>query len=128
MSKIIAVTGATGSQGGGVVNVMRKTPGWAVRAVTRNPTSEAAKKLAAAGVEVVQASFDDEASLVNAFQVSLVFRLCKLNPIGCCTALIVCLCMITRACMPCLPSPTGGSTCSRANLRMSLVSLRRNRA
>ena len=60
MSKTIAVTGATGSQGGGVVNIMRKTPGWSVRAITRNPTSEAAKKLAAAGVEVVQASFDDE--------------------------------------------------------------------
>lgn len=82
MSKTIAVTGATGSQGGGVVNVMRKTPGWSVRAVTRNPNSEAAKKLAAAGVEVVQASFDDEASLVNAFQVSIGFRLCKLNRIG----------------------------------------------
>lgn len=82
MSKIIAVTGATGSQGGGVVNVMRKTPGWSVRAVTRNPTSEAAKKLAAAGVEVVQASFDNEASLVNAFQVSIVFRLCKLDRIS----------------------------------------------
>lgn len=98
MSKIIAVTGATGSQGGGVVNVMRKTPGWTVRAVTRNPTSEAAKKLAAAGVEVVQASFDNEASLVNAFQVSLVFRLCKLNRIGFAAfVLIVCSCMITRA-------------------------------
>lgn len=81
MSKIIAVTGATGAQGGGVVNVMRKTPGWSVRALTRSVTSEAAKKLAESGVEVVQASFDDEASLVDAFQVSLVFWLhvCKLN-------------------------------------------------
>ena len=79
MSKIIAVTGATGAQGGGVVNVMRKTSGWSVRAITRNVTSDAAKKLAEAGVEVVQANFDDEASLVDAFQVSLVFRLCKLN-------------------------------------------------
>lgn len=97
MSKIIAVTGATGSQGGGVVNVMRKTPGWTVRAVTRNPTSEAAKKLAAAGVKVVQASFDNEASLVIAFQVSLVFRLCKLNRIGFAAFVsIVCSCMITR--------------------------------
>lgn len=66
--KIIAVTGATGSQGGGVVNVMNKTPGWKVRAITRNPTSDAAKKLAAEGVEVVQADYDNEESLRNAFK------------------------------------------------------------
>jgi NAD(P)-dependent dehydrogenase (short-subunit alcohol dehydrogenase family) len=68
--KIIAVTGATGSQGGGVVNVMKKTPGWKVRAITRNPESDAAKKLAAEGIEVVRADFDDEASLTKAFEVS----------------------------------------------------------
>ena len=69
MSKIIAVTGATGSQGGGVVNIMKKTPGWKIRAITRNPDSESSKKLAAEGVEIVQASFDDEESLVRAFEV-----------------------------------------------------------
>lgn len=69
--KIIAVTGATGAQGGGVVNIMKKTPGWRVRAVTRNPESEAAKKLAADGsVEVVRADWNDEESLVRAFEVS----------------------------------------------------------
>jgi NAD(P)-dependent dehydrogenase (short-subunit alcohol dehydrogenase family) len=70
-NKIIAVTGATGSQGGGVVNVMKKTPGWKVRAITRNPGSDAAKKLAAEGIEVVQADFDDEASLLKAFKVGI---------------------------------------------------------
>ncbi|KAH4106116.1 hypothetical protein HBI37_147980 [Parastagonospora nodorum] len=55
-------------QGGGVVNVMKKTPGWKVRAITRNPGSDAAKKLAAEGIEVVQADFDDEASLAKAFK------------------------------------------------------------
>lgn len=69
MTKIIAVTGATGSQGGGVVNVMSKTPGWKVRAVTRNTQSEAAKKLAERGIEVVQADMDDEESLKKAFEV-----------------------------------------------------------
>lgn len=70
--KIIAVTGATGAQGGGVVNIMKKTPGWRVRAVTRNTESEAAKKLAADGsVEVVRADWNDEASLVEAFKVSI---------------------------------------------------------
>lgn len=68
--QIIAVTGATGSQGGGVINVMKKTPGWKVRALTRNPESEAAKKLAADGIEVVQADFDNLASLLDAFKVS----------------------------------------------------------
>jgi uncharacterized protein YbjT (DUF2867 family) len=84
MSKIIAVTGATGSQGGGVVNVMKTTPGWKIRAITRNRESEAAKKLAADGVEVVQASFDDEASLVKAFEVSIkLYRACRNNKLDC---------------------------------------------
>jgi NAD(P)-dependent dehydrogenase (short-subunit alcohol dehydrogenase family) len=73
--KIIAVTGATGSQGGGVVNIMKKTPGWKVRAITRNVDSDAAKKLAADGVEVVQASFDDEESLKKAFEVRMEHQL-----------------------------------------------------
>ena len=72
MVKIIAVTGATGSQGGGVVNVMKSTPGWKVRAVTRNPQSDAAKKLADEGIEVVQADMDDEESLSKAFEVRVV--------------------------------------------------------
>ena len=67
-TKIIAITGATGAQGGGVVNIMKATPGWRVRAITRNPDSAAAKQLAADGsVEVVRADWDDEASLANAF-------------------------------------------------------------
>lgn len=68
--KIIAVTGATGSQGGGVVNVMKKIQGWKVRALTRNPASDAALKLSEEGVEVVRADFDDEKSLIQAFEVS----------------------------------------------------------
>ncbi|KAH8846065.1 hypothetical protein MCOR02_007129 [Pyricularia oryzae] len=35
--KIIAVTGATGAQGGGVVNIMKNTHRWRVSAITRNP-------------------------------------------------------------------------------------------
>jgi NAD(P)-dependent dehydrogenase (short-subunit alcohol dehydrogenase family) len=68
--KVIAVTGATGSQGGGVVNVMKKTPGWKVRALTRNLESDAAKKLSADGVEVIRADFNNESSLIKAFEVS----------------------------------------------------------
>src|ERR1700744_3379831 len=69
MSKIIAVTGATGAQGGGLVRAILDAPdaGFTARAITRNPESEAARALATPGVEVVQADLDDEASLTRAF-------------------------------------------------------------
>jgi uncharacterized protein YbjT (DUF2867 family) len=44
---IITVLGATGSQGGSVVTALYGNPSWKVRAVTRNPESDAAKKLIA---------------------------------------------------------------------------------
>jgi uncharacterized protein YbjT (DUF2867 family) len=67
--KIIAVMGATGAQGGGVVRaILRdKAGGFAARAVTRNPASEKAKALAAAGAEVVAADASDGKSLERAF-------------------------------------------------------------
>ncbi|TLD24081.1 hypothetical protein PspLS_06547 [Pyricularia sp. CBS 133598] len=65
--KIIAVTGATGSQGGGVVNIMKNTPGWRIRAITRNPESEKAKQLAADGIEVVYGDFENIDSMMKAF-------------------------------------------------------------
>jgi uncharacterized protein YbjT (DUF2867 family) len=67
--KIIAVTGATGAQGGGLVRAILNDPngGFAVRAITRNPKSEKAVALAKLGAEVVAADLDDEASLAKAF-------------------------------------------------------------
>ena len=67
--KIIAVTGATGAQGGGLARAILADPngGFAVRAITRNADSDNAKALAAAGAEVVVADLDDEASLRKAF-------------------------------------------------------------
>jgi uncharacterized protein YbjT (DUF2867 family) len=67
--KIIAVIGATGAQGSGLVRAILadKSGQFAVRAITRNPQSEKAKALAAAGAEVVAADVDDEASLKRAF-------------------------------------------------------------
>jgi uncharacterized protein YbjT (DUF2867 family) len=67
--KIIAVMGATGAQGGGVVRaILRdKAGGFAARAITRNPGSEKAKALAAAGAEVVAADASDSKSLERAF-------------------------------------------------------------
>jgi len=67
---VIAVVGATGAQGGGLVRAIaedRAGP-FAARAITRNPSSDSARALAAKGVEVVQADLDDEASLRRAFQ------------------------------------------------------------
>ncbi|MCC6129362.1 MAG: NmrA/HSCARG family protein [Acidobacteria bacterium] len=67
--KIIAVAGATGAQGGGLVRaILEDTSGeFAARALTRKPSSEKAQALAALGAEVVQADMDDEASLTAAF-------------------------------------------------------------
>lgn len=69
MSKVIAVTGATGQQGGGLVRAILADPdgGFVARAITRTPDSEAARELAALGAEVVQADIDDPASLERAF-------------------------------------------------------------
>lgn len=67
--KIIAVVGATGAQGGGVARAILADPngGFACRAITRDPAKDAAKALAAAGAEVVQADLDDVESLKKAF-------------------------------------------------------------
>jgi uncharacterized protein YbjT (DUF2867 family) len=68
--KIIAVTGATGAQGSGLVRAILNDPSgdFAVRAITRDPNSEKAVALAKMGAEVVQANLDDKESLVKAFQ------------------------------------------------------------
>jgi uncharacterized protein YbjT (DUF2867 family) len=68
--KIIAVTGATGAQGGGMVRAILNHPGggFAARAITRNASSDKAKALAQLGAEVVEANIDDAASLQRAFQ------------------------------------------------------------
>jgi uncharacterized protein YbjT (DUF2867 family) len=67
--KLIAVVGATGSQGGGLVQAILADPEqrFAVRALTRNAQSEKSLALVAAGAEVVEADLDDEPSLRKAF-------------------------------------------------------------
>ena len=70
MKKIIAVTGATGAQGGGLARAILNDPDgpFALRAITRNVNSELALKFAELGAEVVQADLDDVESLKNAFK------------------------------------------------------------
>lgn len=67
---IIAVVGATGAQGGGLVRALcedRDAP-FRARAITRDPGSDAARALARLGAEVVQADADDVESLRQAFR------------------------------------------------------------
>ncbi len=68
--KMIAVVGATGAQGGGLVRAILadSNGGFGVRALTRNVNSEKAKELARSGAEVVSADLDSVDSLKNAFE------------------------------------------------------------
>ena len=67
--KIIAVMGATGAQGGGLVRAILADPqgGYAVRAITRKPDSDKSKALAQLGADVVAGDADNPASLEHAF-------------------------------------------------------------
>ena len=67
--KTIAVVGATGTQGGGLVRAILadKTGQLTVRAITRKPDGDQARALAKLGAEVVAADLDDTASLTKAF-------------------------------------------------------------
>jgi uncharacterized protein YbjT (DUF2867 family) len=68
--KIIAVLGATGAQGGGLVRAIASdlASGFTARALTRDVNSDKAKALAKLGAEVVAADVDDLESLKRAFQ------------------------------------------------------------
>jgi len=68
--KIIAVVGATGAQGGGLVRAITSDPDgpFIARAITRDVNSEKARAPAALGAEVVAGDVDDAASLRSAFE------------------------------------------------------------
>jgi len=67
--KIIAVVGATGAQGGGLVRAIMsdKAGPFTARALTRDVKSDKARALAALGAELVAADVDDPESLKRAF-------------------------------------------------------------
>jgi uncharacterized protein YbjT (DUF2867 family) len=67
--KIIAVVGATGNQGGGLVRAILGdgSGSFAVRALTRDPDSEKAQELAKLGAEVVKADLDSAPTVKAAF-------------------------------------------------------------
>lgn len=67
--KTIAVVGATGAQGGGLVQAILSDPNseFTVRAIARDANSDKAKELARQGVEVVAADLDQPQSIKRAF-------------------------------------------------------------
>jgi uncharacterized protein YbjT (DUF2867 family) len=65
--KIIAVTGATGQQGGAVARKLL-AEGWKVRALTRDLDKPAAQELASLGAELVPGDMENRAELDAAFQ------------------------------------------------------------
>ncbi len=67
--QVIAVIGATGAQGGGLVRAIAADHAgpFRARAVTRHPGSDKARGLAALGVEIVTGDTDNPASLERAF-------------------------------------------------------------
>lgn len=67
--KVITIFGATGAQGGGLARSILADPDgpFAVRAVTRDVNSDAARALAAAGAEVVAANLEDAAAVERTF-------------------------------------------------------------
>ena len=68
--KVIAVLGATGAQGGGLVRAILNDPngGFAARVLTRDVNGAKAKDFARLGAEVVAADVDHPESLKKAFE------------------------------------------------------------
>ena len=66
--QVVAVLGGTGLQGGGVVDALMAVGKFGVRVACRNPASDAARALAARGVELVKADLLDPNSLRSALE------------------------------------------------------------
>ena len=80
--KTVLVTGATGQQGGAVVDALLRR-GHHVKGLTRNTDSASAQKLAAKGAEPVAGNFDDPSSVANAAAgVDAVFGMTTMFEVG----------------------------------------------
>ena len=70
--KIITVFGATGNQGGSVIDTVLARPElsskYALRGITRDPSSSKSKTLADKGVEMVKADLDDVDAMKQAIK------------------------------------------------------------
>lgn len=65
--KVVLISGVTGQQGGALAGALAGK-GFKLRGLTRKPDGDAAKKLAALGVEIVKGDLDDAASLKSVLQ------------------------------------------------------------
>lgn len=72
MSKVLVVFGATGQQGGSIVETVlgdaQLGKEYSIRGTTRDPSTGSAQELAKRGVEVVKTDINDAASLRKAFE------------------------------------------------------------
>jgi uncharacterized protein YbjT (DUF2867 family) len=69
MSKVILITGATGKQGGAVIDALLTSPeasNFTILAVTRNAESGSAKKLVEKGCKIVQGDLHDVPGVFDA--------------------------------------------------------------
>jgi uncharacterized protein YbjT (DUF2867 family) len=66
--QFIVVLGATGAQGGSVIEALLKNGTFRVRGVTRKISSTKSKALVSRGVEMVKGDTGDISSLVKAFE------------------------------------------------------------
>lgn len=105
--KLVVVIGATGQQGGSVVNALLNRPeSYTVRAVTRNINSDKARSLASRGAEIVTGDLDNYDSILKAFHVSIV---------SACTFMMTDL--PSRVPTPYSASPTSGPYSTRSRMR-----------
>jgi uncharacterized protein YbjT (DUF2867 family) len=67
MSKLLTVFGATGNQGGSVIDAVLRHPvlskQFKIRGITRDPSKPSGQALAAKGVEVVKARLSHSSSI-----------------------------------------------------------------
>ncbi|KAL8897696.1 MAG: hypothetical protein Q9192_002450 [Flavoplaca navasiana] len=72
MSKLLVTFGATGQQGGSIIESVlanaQLSKEYSIRGTTRDPSKAKAQELAKKGIEVVKADVDDAASLKKAFE------------------------------------------------------------
>jgi hypothetical protein len=73
------VADATGMEGGSYISAFSKGPSYKLRAITRNPSSEDAKKLEAQGIDVITGDSKDLASLKATLEAAILPSLSLLS-------------------------------------------------
>ena len=71
---LVVVVGATGLQGGSVINTLLELDQYHVQGITRNVHSKPSQALLPKGVKMVEANLDNLDSLKSAFEVRVFCR------------------------------------------------------